>query len=548
MARLLSVGIPTLIGLVFIGGLLAGPWMNHNGWNEFLTFFSGLGELRFDQEFISLLIHACVTTLAIAIVATIGTVGLGCVFGICASQRSLSAICGLPLSHWFPRLLFYGTRTILVIPRALHELVWALIFVIAIGLDPLAAIAALILPFSAMTAKVFAEMMDEVDPAHADYLIQQGAHPLTAWAYGIVPKVMGECISYSFYRFECAIRGATVLGIVGIGGLGHQLYVSFQGRQYGEVWSFMIALIILNIFAEYISSLVRSRMRRGQLYHEIQPQKRIINNSWLTSRTALFLITCVSFVLSWFWLKPDLTRLAPETILRRSSRFFDQAWPPDFAILNLSGWLETTGITMLMSILGMLIAGFFSAVAVVATVRCIMQPTAHKGAQKGAQAPRAILLVIRFVLLVGRAIPAPIWALLVCFIVFPGAIAGAIALGLYTAGVLGRLGAEVIENADRESIQDAARSGGGAIAVTAFAVIPQHRGQFTSYFFYRTEETIRISVAIGLVAAGGMGELLQEQRATLYFPGLSAVLIAYIAVVGCVDCVSYIARRRMTKS
>ena len=90
--------------------------------------------------------------------------------------------------------------------RAIHELIWPLLFVSFLGLDPLAAVLAIALPFGAQTAKVFAEILDAVPTGPLRSLRNAGSRRGPALAYGLLPGAMPLLLSYSFYRFECAIR------------------------------------------------------------------------------------------------------------------------------------------------------------------------------------------------------------------------------------------------------------------------------------------------------------------------------------------------------
>ena len=123
----------------------------------------------------------------------------------------------------------------------------------------------------------------------------------------------------------------------------------------------------------------------------------------------------------------------------------------------------------------------------------------------------AILVLTRGLLLVLRSIPAPIWALLLLFVFFPGILPGAIALGLYTLGVLGRLVAESVENLDERPLSALKGAGTSSGQVFSYGVLPMTYPRYLGYTFYRWEEAIRATIVVGLVGAGGLGRLLTEE-------------------------------------
>src|SRR5262249_15605672 len=135
------------------------------------------------------------------------------------------------------------TRTLLAIPRGIHEVVWGLLLLSLFGIQPVVAVLAIGIPFGAVTAKVFSEILDETSLHPYTGLTAAGASRPSAVLYGLLPPALSELFSYGFYRFECAIRSAAILGLIGAGGLGFQLQLSFQALQYDEIWTLLYALM-----------------------------------------------------------------------------------------------------------------------------------------------------------------------------------------------------------------------------------------------------------------------------------------------------------------
>jgi phosphonate transport system permease protein len=157
----------------------------------------------------------------------------------------------------------------------------------------------------------------------------------------------------------------------------------------------------------------------------------------------------------------------------------------------------------------------------------------------------AVLVFTRFVLLFVRAVPEPIWALIFLFVLFPGILPGAIALGLHNLGILGRLMAEVTENLDERPMRSLKALGATNSQVFLYSVLPRTLPRFLAYILYRWEVCIRATVIVGLVGAGGLGRLLTEQLSSFDYKGLLTTLLVFILLTFLVDLISASVRRTL---
>lgn len=151
----------------------------------------------------------------------------------------------------------------------------------------------------------------------------------------------------------------------------------------------------------------------------------------------------------------------------------------------------------------------------------------------------------RLVLNALRSIPELVWAALLLISAGLGPFAGTLALGLHTAGVLGRLFAEAIENAPQDSATALRTRGIGAAQVFCYATLPQVLPQLISYTLYRWENNIRAAAVLGVVGAGGLGQMLAFHMGLFQMEETSSILIAMLLLVAIVDGVSFASRRRM---
>lgn len=163
-------------------------------------------------------------------------------------------------------------------------------------------------------------------------------------------------------------------------------------------------------------------------------------------------------------------------------------------------------------------------------------------ARGGAQAT-LVRRLARAVLAVLRAIPELVWAALFVIVAGLGPFSGTMALGLHTTGVLGRLFAETIENAPPGPADALRASGVGRVGVFAYATLPQAAPQFLSYALYRWENNIRAAAILGVVGAGGLGQMLLFHLSLFQMQRVATVVVAIIALVALVDAASALLRR-----
>ncbi len=157
-------------------------------------------------------------------------------------------------------LLRQAVRWILVLLRSVPELVWALLFVRVVGLGPTAGVLAIALTYAGMLGKVYAEILESSSAHATDALLANGSSRLSALLYGALPESASELVSYTVYRWECAIRGSAVMGFVGAGGLGQRMDESTRMMAGGEVSTMLIMFVVLVALADLVSKLLRRRL------------------------------------------------------------------------------------------------------------------------------------------------------------------------------------------------------------------------------------------------------------------------------------------------
>ncbi len=160
----------------------------------------------------------------------------------------------------FARIVPYlCAKGVLNFLRTVPEMVWAMIFVFLVGLGPFPGVLALGVHTGGVLGKLFAEVLEDVDPQPIESLQSMGASRMQILIYGVLPQVVPQFISYTLYRWEVNIRVAAVLGLVGAGGLGQRIHIAISLFHTHHLLTLLIALYILVTAVDYLSAYLRQR-------------------------------------------------------------------------------------------------------------------------------------------------------------------------------------------------------------------------------------------------------------------------------------------------
>jgi len=243
---------------------------------------------------------------------------------------------------------------------------------------------------------------------------------------------------------------------------------------------------------------------------------------------AVSALIVLAVVASFAYLAIDVRALLSAPSLRLMAKFIGEFFPPDlsapFVAKVAGGALQTLAV----SALGTLLAALAGAV--------LALPASGRFGLAPRLAARALLNVL-------RSVPELVWAALMVLAAGLGPFAGALALALHTAGVLGRLFAETLENAPRDSERALRDAGGGAVTAFAYGCLPLVTAQSVAYVLYRWEMNIRMAAVLGFVGAGGLGQLLYFHLSIFQQAQASTVLLAMFVLVFAVDAFSSRLRR-----
>jgi phosphonate transport system permease protein len=158
------------------------------------------------------------------------------------------------------RFVFETARVIIGVTRAVPDLIFALIFVTAVGLGPFAGVLALAVHSIGTLGKLFAEAIEEMDMAPVHAMRVTGAGRVQVFVHAVLPSVLATFVSLLLYRFDVNFRSSLVLGFVGAGGIGFLIFNSMQLFQYREVFTELAVVLVLVLAVERVSSLLRARI------------------------------------------------------------------------------------------------------------------------------------------------------------------------------------------------------------------------------------------------------------------------------------------------
>lgn len=240
---------------LLILALLAWSWApaEMSNWIRLITDWRNMAE--FAEAFLNpnfhdwdIYVSEMVTTIQIAIWGTALAVIVGVPFAILSSSN----VC--------PQWIVQPVRRLMDTFRAINEIVFALLFVVAVGLGPFAGVMALFVHNTGVIAKLFSEAVEASDPRPVEGIRATGASRLQEVIFGIIPQVIPLWSSFTLYRFETNVRSATVLGIIGAGGIGQSLFENIRSFEYSSTAAIIIIVVISVMIIDMLSSRLRGML------------------------------------------------------------------------------------------------------------------------------------------------------------------------------------------------------------------------------------------------------------------------------------------------
>lgn len=196
-----------------------------------------------------------------AVLDTVQMAYLGLVFGVLFAAPL--AWCAARNVTPSPRVLYPAARLIVMACRAVHEMIWTILFVSILGFGMLAGVIALTLFCIGFASKLFAEEVEAIDPGPVEAIRASGANELQVFVYAVLPQVRVAWTGIVIYTWDVAFRAATVVGFFGAGGMGWYLQRYVQQLDNQRVAAVLLSIVALVLVSEVASALARARIARG---------------------------------------------------------------------------------------------------------------------------------------------------------------------------------------------------------------------------------------------------------------------------------------------
>ena len=445
-----------------------------------IQFAQGALQPSFDPNLLKNLWQGLQITLVIAVLSWGISSGLGVILGFLGSRTLWRTVLG---SAW-PALLF---RRLLSPFRAIHELIWGLLLLQIYGLNGWVAIAAIVIPYSALMARVIADQIDCHESPALPVLQATGGPAIAVLMTAVIPAVSSAIKNHIGHRLDCALRSALILGVFGLGGLGTDLMLSLQSLQFHDMWSGLWLLAIAMVVLDQILGSLQRKQRIGGVISVV---------------LMLALVWSASLNLDLSW--PSGTLGSVLDVLgdnhNAAAAFFE---------LN---WVAVIGSTLLITLMASCIA------TAVPPLLLLLWPS-----------PRSLRLQS---LIWGalRLLPTPLSALLLLVMAKPSLPLAALALGLHHSGVMGRVLIKDIRETGFGSAQTLERCGATVRMSWLYGPLAEVSRSYLAYASYRCDVILRDTVVVGIVGSAGLGWQLIDALSSFHWWLVAWLVVAFIGL------------------
>ncbi len=416
----------------------------------------------------------------------------------------------------------YGARTLIVVVRAVPDVVLAIIFFRIFGLGSMTGVLAMGVHSVGMVAKLYADAIEQIDEGPRSAVRAGGASPTQELIVGVLPQVLPAFVATALHRLDINLRISVLLGFVGVNGLGYQIALSFKELDYRRGMALAVVVLVLCIVVELLSGAVRRALLRnaGDHRRSAAPMHRgeQVSPPWTPPRLRRlgYGVVTVFVVVASAW-GADLNPLQFLTSLGGIRETADLFWPP-----------ETGGI------LTTLLADLWQTVQIAlgATVigAALALPIGALAARNVAPTPR-IAHAFRLLVVVIRGIPELVLAVVFVVVTGLGAVAGTLALAVGAVGLLGKLIADSLEEVDPGPEQAVSATGAARWQVFCTGTLPQAAPALVGHVLYQLDVNIRSATLLGIVGAGGIGFDLLSAAQIVEFGLVTTILLLVFATV-----------------
>ncbi len=470
--------------------------------------------LRPNLSYTSEVFEKLIETIEIAIVSSIMGVILAVPFSLLTANN-------IALNKYLASIL----SSIFSFFRTIPSLIWAALLVSVFSIGKFSGIIALTIIAFLMSLKLFREYIESINENQLNSTRSVGANSIQVLRYCVLPNMVQQSISIFFIVFETNIRSATILGLVGAGGIGQIMWRDLNHLRYDNLATLILILFFTILLIDILSLYIRNSLNKTSIkFKSIKSYK----NFKLTKLILTPLILIGIIVVLYKSLNISYDRLLlglqqGKQILSRMIKI-DVTYFPKLIL----GIQESLFIALFATLVGALFAIVISYL------------TAYNTSPK-----RSISLLFKALINILRTFPSIITAIIFFRGVGAGPLAGAMALSIYTTGVLTKMYSEVLESTEKNIKDSIIVTGASNIEAYVNGLIPHTFPTFISLALYRLESNIRTSTILGIIGAGGIGTVLSQNINWRNWEQVGFLLLGISLMVIIIDKTSQYIRRRL---
>jgi phosphonate transport system permease protein len=549
-----------ILCLVTLAGIVVSWVMTNFG---VVTLFSGLGDMwtfvkstmppafSDPQYSFAAMLRDVALTLSMAVLGTVIATILSIPLGILAARNTTP--------HPAVRVI---ARLVITCCRAVPDLVFALVFREALGIGVLPGVLALGLHSIGMLGKVYGDAIEQVPTGPREAVTTTGASRLQTITSAVVPAVSPSILSNAIYRFDINLRSSVVLGFVGAGGIGFTLDADMNTLNFRLSMGIIIVMTALILVVEFLSAGLRSaligidqsagrsrrwwRLRRGRPIDPASPVSAVgprsrgaavkfdrdrVRPALTVGRVVRSLVPyLVIAILVGAWTDSGISVAGLQDAPSELAHTLAEFYPPDFhtAAQQLYGGM---GDSVIAAVMGTFVGGIIAVPVAFLAARNIATPWVYG--------------IVRVLLVIGRAVPELIIAIMFVVAVGPGLLAGVFALIVGTVAFLAKLVSDRLEEAAPGPRNAIRSTGAGSGQEVITAVVPPALPGIVGNLLYMFDINFRSSVLLGIVGAGGIGFLLSQSIQTFTYQTTSAIVVLTFVVVVAIEQLSNWVRRAL---
>lgn len=410
--------------------------------------------------------------------------------------------------------------------RTIPSLIWAALLVSIFSIGQFSGMVALSIIAFLMALKLFKENIETIKENLVNSIKSVGANQIQVLRYCIIPAIMEMIVSVFFIVLETNIRSATILGLVGAGGIGQIMWRDLNHLRYDKLSTLIFILFLTIASIDILSLLIRKSMKRPKVrYSSLDSYKKL--HKFKLIFYIIGIIVLIALALNTIDISFDRLKLGATqgSIIIKGMARIDFSYLPKM----FEGLKESLAIALFATIVGSFGALILSYLTAYNT------------------SPSKVISIASKVLInILRTFPAIITAIIFFRGVGPGPLAGCLALSIYTTGVLTKLYSEVIEDTDENIKNSILSTGASELDSFRHGIFPQTLPNFISLALYRLESNVRNSTILGVIGAGGIGTTLSMNIAWRNWERVGLLILGIALMIILIDTLSSYSRKKFS--